>query len=105
MEGGILNGFYNVSLGYLLGAEGFNYSSPIAQVTTAAGTGWSCIGTFSNATANVNYTSDGSGNWIISSVKNLQSEAVTDLLTTAARWSMMADIMSDALGATAGFSG
>jgi hypothetical protein len=105
VEGEIFNGNYNVSLGYLFGSQGFNYSSPIAQVTTAAGTGWSCIGTYANATANVNYTSDGSGNWIVSSVENLQNETVIDWLTTAARWNMMSDIMSDALGATAGFSG
>jgi hypothetical protein len=105
IEGEISNGFYNVTLGYLLDTEGLNYSSPIAQVVTEAGTIWSCIGTYGNATANVNYTSDGSGSWIVSSVENLQNEAISDWLTTGARWNMMSDIMSDALGATAGFSG
>ncbi|UKZ75182.1 hypothetical protein TrVFT333_002858 [Trichoderma virens FT-333] len=75
----------------------------IIQVTTNASVGWSCFTQMSTTMGGVNFTSDTTGNWNISGIS---TSGLTSLAfsTTPARWNMMADLISDALGRTAGAS-
>jgi hypothetical protein len=96
-EGGIENGPYNITLGYT------ENGLAIVQVTATRIT-WSCVASMSNATGSASWISDAGGNWNTSNV-DMKSISSQDFITTIARWRMMADIISDSLGATAGYSG
>jgi hypothetical protein len=98
-EGYIYNANNNISLTYT--SDGV----AVMQVMTAANTVWSCLSTVSATNGDFKFTSDNHGNWYISGTSGLEPTSQITFSTTPARWLMMADIISDALGTTAVYAG
>lgn len=94
---GIQNDNYNISTGYL------SNGTAILQVTTPT-TQWSCIAILrTTVSSTATFISDASGNWVTYRVMGAPG-GVKKFTTTPARWTMIADIMSDALLSTASYA-
>ena len=74
------------------------------QVTIPTNITWSCTATVGTSNGDTAYTSDGKGNWILSSFSGSSFSQVV-FATTQARYDLIAFITSDALGTVAGRAG
>lgn len=97
-QGSILNSNNNITISTIDGTAWI-------QVMSVTNTVWSCFADIGTTMGTINFSSDDHGNWNISSVENLQSMYMVPFSTTPARMNMIADIISDALGTTASYSG
>lgn len=96
-EGGIENSNNNI---YLFSQ---NDGAALIKVVTSK-TAWKCVAVIGRTTGSAHFVSDHNGNWNCSSVE-MGTVRPISFSTSAARLDMMADIISDALGTTAGYSG